>query len=606
MLKCKQNIKINFVRSALLFVFLLISSFQINTAFAFQQQYQSYRSFSTCPPQTCSASDSFKFPFNSPLEACIANVPNASSVPASTDFWFCRTPSGSTSYRASLYTPPNATCSNQTCSCNSGFVHINGSCQQQVTCNSTQFNNTTTNTCEPKQSCGGQNPVYNPQNNTCGQCSANTVYDQPSGTCIPKPTCNNNDEIYQSSSNSCVKNTECGTNNIIGNSASCTCTAGSLTVKRFNVVESKYYCSGGTAADQNAALAALAAAIGLSVATMTGLFAGIGACLASIVCAASLSVVGLASALGLGGLVFDANTADVNPQQTANAPLTVDLAPSDKTCPSGSICISPDGDVRPPSDAQLNANGKYSPPGKPDTEIDTTTGTITHKETNGQTTTSTVITATAGSYTVDSVSSTPYGTSNGQQVTAVTPTRTTVNSRSGTATKAVGDINYCFSGQCNTAPPQGTQIDPNYSGQPNTPSGSGAGDCDKEPAKCALLTNINNTLRGFGTDGVTVLNGFSNTITTSATQFDQYFTDSFNTFINGIQIPEALSPQGFNVLTVMKSAGNNCSMDVNVSGYHALFSYCEYQPTIHTAIAFFGFIFLLSALRNLIYERPLA
>lgn len=530
-------------------------------------------------------------------DSCNRTITHSSTTSGAYVYWF-------NDPQPSYTAPENATCNSSGCTCNSGFFDAGSSCQPQVTCNSNQYNNTSTNTCEPKQSCGGENPVWNPQNNTCGQCSSSSVYDQPSGTCIPKPSCNNNDEIYQSSSNSCVKNTECGTQNIIGNSASCTCTQGSQTVKRFNVIEKKYYCSGGTAAEQNLALAALAAALGLSVASMTGLFAGLGACLASIVCAASLSVVGLALALGIGGLAFDSDPSDVNPQQGSNPPMIIDLAPPDKTCPSGSICVSPAGDVRPPSDAEPKPNGKYSPPGKPDTEIDPAAGTVTHKETNGQTTTSTTITVGSGSYTVDSASSTPYGTSGGQPVTAVTPSRTTVNSSTGNATKAIGNIQYCVAGECFASPPQGTQVDPNYSGQPTVNPGTGGGDCDKEPAKCALLTNINNTLRGFGTDGVAVLNGFSNSITTSATQFDQVFTDTFNTFINGIQIPESLSPQGFNVLTIMKQAGNNCTMDVNVLNYHAPFTYCDYQPTIHAAIAFFGFLFLLVALRELIYERP--
>jgi hypothetical protein len=224
-----------------------------------------------------------------------------------------------------------------------------------------------------------------------------------------------------------------------------------------------------------------------------------------------------------------------------------------------------------------------------------------------------------GQMQASQVSKSNFGTSSGN---AVTKTNTTIAtpSRTNTNPQTTTQTTYQTNGNTTTTPPvMNVCNDPSCvvgggggdtgGGTGGTDNTQGGGDCDKEPQKCAILTNISNNLDGVGNNGELVLANIQqyqdDALSDYQTQVQGLADDFLNSELFTSEITDALidMPSVGKFLQEQSENGQACSISFDTPyGTHTL-NLCPYQSQIHAVMAFGIFILLMISLRNMFLDR---
>lgn len=135
-----------------------------------------------------------------------------------------------------------------------------------------------------------------------------------------------------------------------------------------------------------------------------------------------------------------------------------------------------------------------------------------------------------------------------------------------------------------------------------------SGDCDKEPQKCAILTNILETLSGDGVDGDTLIAQLGTHGDEVLSDFQADANELVQDFLNSDLMANDFisaftdSPNPFTPLQEIADTGA-CALPLNIMGNTYSLDMCPYMQHIHPAIAFGTFILLLFGIREIFLEK---
>lgn len=424
--------------------------------------------------------------------------------------------------------------------------------------------------------------------------------------------------------------------NLGSGNPTCTCSTESSPVKVLSstsTTSNPIYVCQSNLSDELTAWGVILTGLGLNTALLLGAFS-VGGCIVTlIICTGAIGVATIGALFtGIGLTMDDDPSIGVN----TGAPLLVTLSQPTATASPipepNKIKYGPQGELVPPSNATSVGAGRWAiSSGSTTATMNTTTNTTTITDSGLANMAMSYSSGAGGAMTMTSARAMPFGTSSSTSttsqpsapITRLENTNIPLN-RGSTLPQSQGttEIRYTDGQTVTTQPPPMSNCvhadcstvvitPPSDGGTPPTggdgtdPTSSG-GDCDKEPQKCAILTNINGTLNGQGTNGQVVLTQVSTQMDATLNQYRDQATELINDFYNtDLWANQFLSKisDAPNPFTPLQQMQGDCQIDLNLPGGVQNLSVCAHMPHIHGAIAFGTFILLLFGIRDLILEK---
>lgn len=533
-------------------LFALLSSFSL---FVNSATFSANESWQPVHKDSCSALTTQTY--SSALSACrylnstyktFSDIPSAGGCSSSQVT--CQTSVGqSTNVRAKRIStaicPSNSTASGSTCSPNAGFSAVNN---------------------DPSANGGTGSWSVVPAGSECS--STSTVYNVATGVC-----------------DGVTANTSCPSDK---------------PYLRYSQSSNSYYCHATDVSGDGSDIGLLATLTGLSMVVLTGAYTSLAACFATLVCGAGLVLAAAGSAL----VGFDFATGDTPTQPTSKAgALTVVLAPSNPAPENDVLKVLPNGAMIPPANSTPTSDihvVSYVKDGVTH-NIDTQKAQSSYSGSFGSDTSTGVLSATpTGSVNVKSASSKTIGTSGGQAVQQIKTVGGSVSS-SNTNPNLATSTQYQTG---DTGEPSTTQ--PPIDGGSTGGTGTGGGDCSLEPQKCLLLTNIQNALKGTGTNGEVVLTGLDakqdQVLSDFQAQAQSLVQSFYNSDLWANQFLSSMTDTP-NPFSYLGNKSGSCAYSFNAPGGQQTLDMCPHLDVIHPAMAFGFFILLMFGIRDLILEK---
>jgi hypothetical protein len=480
-------------------------------------------------------------------------------------------------------------------------------------------------TTTPNTNCTGSNTVISSPCNGSGLpaklCTGTAVSNQsvpntgscPSNSTINSSTCTPNTGFSSVNTNGTWSvvpaGQECSSSAFLYNSATGVCDSVTENTvcppdkphARWAVIDQTFYCSADSLENS---IGVLAGVSGVSLIALSGAYATALACVASLLCAIGgvLTIVGAAT-LGF-DLLPEGQTNDQIPPAPPGKIQIVPL-PADYTPLPNVIKVPPNGALIPPSNVtpkasnpeefELTKDGvKYD--FKPKQSIVTFDGISGGVRESGA-----IQTGSGGSIDYKRVTQQPHGTVGGQPIKKRTYQQGTyTGGGSGQQMGEIVEYENETTGDITSSPPV---LD---AGTGQTGDGTGGGDCSLEPQKCLLLTNIQNALKGTGTNGELVLTGLDvkqdQVLSDFQAQAQSLVQSFYNSDLWANQFLSSMTDTP-NPFSYLGNKSGSCAYSFNAPGGQQTLDMCPHLDVIHPAMAFGFFILLMFGIRDLILEK---